>query len=284
MSHLPVLAEQLTDPAIAAALREHREDRQALLFSLTTSLQADPRVRAAWLWGSFGRGEANDLSDLDPWVIVSDEAVPEMGPSLRLYAERAGNFIMGGEKPRNAPPAGGYFSSLHEGRHGLLHLDCYWQPQAAVFQVPTQGLLFDRLNEVAASLPQDLLRAEQPQPAPDLDGPVEHGLGFAWLMFSIAAKSLGRNPGSDLGLVFYPKPGLEEAAVLLAQGEAVKQWEWSVPEEPLEKVERLRQLVGHADRLRLAANVQGYNFSPLYAPCLLRYLDMVEAILRADTV
>jgi hypothetical protein len=48
-----------------------------------------------------------------------------MGPSLQLYAQGTGNFITGGEGPQNAPPGGGFFSALHEGRHGLLHLDCY---------------------------------------------------------------------------------------------------------------------------------------------------------------
>lgn len=120
-----VLAEQFAGSQVGAALREHREDRDALLSSLTASLEADPRVLAFWLWGSFQNGEADDLSDLDPWVIVTDEAALEMGASLQYYARRTGNFISGGEAPHNAPPQGGYFASRHEGRHGLLHVDCY---------------------------------------------------------------------------------------------------------------------------------------------------------------
>jgi len=49
MSSSPVFAEYQTNPEVAAALREHCADRDALLTSLTESLQADPRVRAAWL-------------------------------------------------------------------------------------------------------------------------------------------------------------------------------------------------------------------------------------------
>lgn len=113
MSRPTIFAEQFTDPAVTAALQQHREDRAMLLTSLTTSLHNDPRVRAAWLWGSFGRNEADDLSDLDPWVIVADEAANQMGPSLRVYAEQTGSFISGGEAPKNAPPGGGYFGSLH---------------------------------------------------------------------------------------------------------------------------------------------------------------------------
>jgi predicted nucleotidyltransferase len=95
VSHPRVFAEQYPGSEVADALREHRGDRDALLASLTATLQRDPCVRAAWLWGSFGRGAADDLSDLDPWIIVSDGAVGAMGPSLRLYAQRTGNVIHG---------------------------------------------------------------------------------------------------------------------------------------------------------------------------------------------
>lgn len=200
------MLQEITNPEIVAALREHREDRDALLASLTESLQADLSVRAAWLWGSFGRGEADDLSDLDPWLVVADDAVGEMGACLRQYALLTGTFITGGEKPRNAPPGGGYFSSLHEGRHGLLHLDCYWQPESAVEQVPERAVLFDRLQEPHTAPP--------PQPPPpeasdavmtaqaltDEEDRIARGIGFAWLMLSIAAKTLARHPDSDMGL------------------------------------------------------------------------------------
>jgi len=65
MSRTTVFAEQCSDLNVADALREHRKDRAALLASLTASLQTDPRISAVWFHGSFGRGEADDLSDLD---------------------------------------------------------------------------------------------------------------------------------------------------------------------------------------------------------------------------
>ena len=142
------MLHKVTNPETIAALREHRDDRDSLLTSLTSSLQADLSIRAAWLWGSFGRGDADDLSDLDPWMVVTDDAVGEIGARLREYALRTDNFITGGGIPHNAPPGGGFFSSLHEGRHGLLHVDCYWQPQSAVEHVPERAVLFNRLREI----------------------------------------------------------------------------------------------------------------------------------------
>ncbi len=226
MSRPTVFAEQLKDPVVAVLLQEHRADRDALLSSLTDSLQSDARVRAAWLWGSFGRNEADDLSDLDPWLIVADEAAAEMGPALRLYAERTGSFISGGEAPQNAPPGGGYFGSLHEGRHGLLHMDCYWQPQSSVAVVPEQEVLFDRLKERSdpAELPPPVSAPTLSEDAASIKSQVEGGLGFAWLMFSIAAKYLARDPASDMGLMLYPRQGLEEAITLLGQGRRFCRW------------------------------------------------------------
>ena len=281
MSRPTVFAEPLKDSVVAAMLRQHREDRAALLRSLTASLQSDSRVRAAWLWGSFGRDEADDLSDLDPWLIVTDEAVGEMGPMLRLYAEEIGSLVSGGEAPQNAPPGGGYFGSLHEGRHGLLHVDCYWQPQSSVTSVPEHIVPFDRLNE------RNGPAEEPPVPHPVLPdvndgdrGRIAGGIGFAWLMFSIAAKYLARDPASDMGLMLYPRQGLEEAITLLGQGEALLPLDWSVPEKPLEKAARLRSLVEKAEQAAEAANAQGLSLSPRYAPCLFRYLEMVEGILK----
>ncbi len=99
-------------------------------------------------------------------------------------------------------------------------------------------------------------------------------------MLSITAKSLAREREADLSLMFYPKPGLEEAAARLGQAEWLQPDDWAVPEEPLKKVARLRQLVSRVEQLRVTANAQGCSFSPLYTPCLFRYLDLVEGILR----
>ena len=274
-----ITAKQFPGP-LATSLQEHREDRSALLASLSASFQADPRIRAAWLWGSFGRNEADDLSDLDPWLIVTDEAAPQRGPSLEQYAKNTGSLICGGEDPSNGPPGGGSYGSLHEGRHGLLHVDCYWQPQSALTSLPEHGVLFDRLNEPAKPLlVSPLLAVHELGTA----GPVEDSLGFAWLMFSIAAKHLARDPNSDMALLLYPKPGLENALTLLGEEQLITPLDWSVPEKPMEKLVRLRTLVEKTGRATEIANAQGVPISLRYAPCLSRYLDMVEGILMANT-
>lgn len=275
-----ILSEQFSDssPTVADALREHREDRTALLASLTASWRSNARIRAALLWGSFGRGDADDLSDLDPWLLVADEAAPFMEPVLQEYAEQTGSLILAKNTPQHAPPGGGFVSFLHEGRHGLLQVDCYWQPQSTALADADYAVLFDRQTEDYTGL--EYLKLGPLEEEQGLQAEVAHGFHFAWFMFSVAAKSLSRHPDSDMGLMFYPKPGLEEAAARLGRMELLTPEDWVVPETPLEKVDRLRHLVSKTEQLRLIANAQGCTLSPLYTICSLRYLDMVEGILK----
>src|SRR5690348_4196799 len=68
------------------------QNRDALLKRLTEGLQADPRVEAAWLTGSFGKGESDEWSDLDLNVVVTDE-------SFNLLAENPQElFDLGGKQ------------------------------------------------------------------------------------------------------------------------------------------------------------------------------------------
>ena len=281
MSRSLVFSEQFTEsaPPVADALREHREDRAALLASLTAFWQGDARIRTAFLWGSFGRGEADDLSDLDPWLLVAGDAAPSIEPVLRQYAEQTGCLVSAAENiPQYAPSGGGYVGFLHEGRHGLLQVDCYWQPVSVPLPEAEYAVLFDRQAE--ARIGQKYPELTPPDEAQGLQAEVEPGLRFTWFMFLITAKSLARDAASDLSLMFYPKPGLEAAAARLGQADLLGPEDWAVPEQPLEKVARLRHLVGKVEQLRLIANAQGCTFSSLYTPCLFRYLDMVEGIFR----
>ena len=64
------------------------------LARLLPALAADPRVRGAYLGGSLGRGEDDDVSDLDMWVRAADWT-PESIGSL---------FLTGEEKRMNGIP------------------------------------------------------------------------------------------------------------------------------------------------------------------------------------
>jgi len=58
-------------------------EQQALLAQLKTALASDSRVRAAWLSGSFGRGEGDAWSDVDVTVLVAQDDLAQVIAAFR---------------------------------------------------------------------------------------------------------------------------------------------------------------------------------------------------------
>ena len=53
-------------------IQDYASNRNKLLEHITRVLQVDDRFVAAWLTGSFGRGDADNVSDLDLTVVVEN--------------------------------------------------------------------------------------------------------------------------------------------------------------------------------------------------------------------
>src|SRR5437868_5689604 len=113
--------------SVAGLLVTRRAERAALLQRAIALLKADERVCAAWLFGSLGRGDADDLSDLDLWVVVEDEHIEEIVAARRDYVARLAEPLLMEEAPQNAPAGGGYLLALYGGDGGPHQVDWYWQ-------------------------------------------------------------------------------------------------------------------------------------------------------------
>src|SRR3989442_185935 len=96
-----------------ASFPRHRAERDALLQRATDLLRDDPRVVAAWLFGSLGRGHEDDLSDLDLWVVVGDEWIDTFIGERRPYASQLGPPLLLVEAPQNAPAGGAYLMAVY---------------------------------------------------------------------------------------------------------------------------------------------------------------------------
>src|SRR3990172_3092958 len=59
-------------------IQEYASNRSELLEHITQVLQVDNRFVAAWLTGSFGRGDADNVSDLDLTVVVENTFAKEL--------------------------------------------------------------------------------------------------------------------------------------------------------------------------------------------------------------
>src|SRR5579871_2366960 len=66
------------DPMVRRRLAAYAAERNELLTAIVGALQRDSRVMAAWLFGSIGRGTADELSDLDLFVIIEDDRLAEV--------------------------------------------------------------------------------------------------------------------------------------------------------------------------------------------------------------
>jgi predicted nucleotidyltransferase len=180
----------MENPAGSAATRALEtlgQNRDALLKRLTAGLQADRRVEAAWLTGSFGKGESDEWSDLDLNVVVTDESFD----SLAEHPQEL--FDLGGKQlpltAKNSPPFPSF--TLPGGRFWLLFyepaIEVDWSigPLSQALRQPTSLLLFDK-----AGIPVS------PEPAPvsieERLATATKSFYFFWAMAFIAVKYAGR--------------------------------------------------------------------------------------------
>jgi hypothetical protein len=171
-----------------------RAARQALLDRITASLASDERFVAAWLAGSFGRGEADDFSDLDLSIVVADPfqerlcARPHMtgagtvSERLSLFS-RFGDPAVIHENHHNAPAGGAFTFVLY--REQALIVDWTLIPRSAAARPVQSVLLFDR-----AGIP--FLPAAAPASRPERAEMTSERAAFFWMIAAVVVKSLLR--------------------------------------------------------------------------------------------
>lgn len=181
-------------------LEAYRQGRETLLAVLIESLSKDERVVAAWLTGSYGRDEADAVSDIDLTVVIADayseslcqrmEMTTAWPPAERLtFFSRFGEPVNVHENNHNAPQGGTFTSVLYWPSAHLV--DWILVPHAQARRPADSRLLFERISIPDAA----------PPPPPDpatLPAQVAEWVAFFWMMSAVAARYLVRR---DLGLV-----------------------------------------------------------------------------------
>jgi predicted nucleotidyltransferase len=186
-------------------LAQRVRDRGALLRRATEVLEADRRVVAAWLLGSLGRGDEDEWSDLDLWVVVRDDAIREVADGRREYVRALGEPLLLVEAPPNAPPGGAYLMVYYRAEGGSQQVDWYWQPQSGAVVPPQVRVLFDQVGLPPAAPPAELIPEARARALsliiPDF-----------WAMLPIAAKKVVRGqPWVVLRMLDGMRARLEEA-------------------------------------------------------------------------
>ena len=169
--------------------------RAVMIERITTTLQNDERFVAAWLTGSFGRGEQDDLSDLDVCAVVtnasSDSLCARPWPhGARTTDERLALFRQFGEPSliydahENAPEGGVFTYVLYQ--ESALNVEWMLVPQALARRGQETVLLFDKIG----------ISIEEPPAPASIEEWAEKAAvaaGFFWLMTPIAIKYMLRN-------------------------------------------------------------------------------------------
>lgn len=170
--------------------------RNKFLDQARVRLEADPRIVAAWLAGSFGRQEQDEFSDLDLCLVVADMDATTLCATSRpagagTVAERqeiVGSFgepAIIHEHHANAPIGGSFTCVIY--RESGLAVDWTFIPLASASREPRTLLLFDDVGVPLAPLPR-LDAAGQ-------TGRLAERYAFVWMLSVPAAKALRRGDG-----------------------------------------------------------------------------------------
>lgn len=173
----------------------YRQSREALLTQITQELSGDKRFLAAWLTGSYGRNEADEVSDLDIKVVVDkpyseilcarQEQISHKTTEERLELfSRFGEPAIIHENNHNAPENGTFTFVLYSG--SALMIDWVMMPQMNAERPFQSVLLFDRGNIPVSSPPAPEDLKESKKTAAEI-------WAFFWMMTAVTTKYIIRN-------------------------------------------------------------------------------------------
>ncbi len=164
------------------SLADYARIRDDLLERIVGVLQADRRVVAAWLSGSFGRGVEDAWSDLDLHVAIEDESLPAfLDERVALYRSIGDPILVQREMASNAMATSRFQLVIYP---GPIEVDWTIGPESQASRPPETRIIHSRRAipiEIPPPLPADQRRA--------VAGDV---LTFFWAMAPIAVKFVGR--------------------------------------------------------------------------------------------
>ncbi len=179
---------------MALTITEYAKARESLLKAIVDSLSSDERCVAAWLSGSFGRDAADEVSDLDVQVVISEthastlcarpwmvagRTIPERLELFRQFGEPA--IIH--ENHHNAPGTGTMTHVTYRGT--ALVVDWTLLPEREALRPELSRLLWDKAGIAVA----ETTRIE---PVEERQRQIEERVAFFWMMAMVAAKYLIR--------------------------------------------------------------------------------------------
>ena len=270
-----VMAETTADEETSHALQSRRAEREALLARITRMLEGDDRIAAAWLFGSMGRGEADDLSDLDLRVVF-DEHIAGICADRQAYTAQVGEAVLFQEAPQNRPAGGAFLLTLYAGEFGPQEVDWTWEPLSGACLWPNTRLL---LNRAGLSKQGEMPWGYQPRPAQTVQEENAQRVSSFWAMLLVIAKYAARSPHEDsMGLIGMSVHPLRDVSEYVGLASCYVMENLPPHGQPQEKLRLLRGLADEMEALMPAVEARGGAVPWAAVPHARRFLDLVEAV------
>ena len=168
--------------------------REAFLQAVIDKLSTDERLVAAWLSGSFARGEEDTLSDVDITLVVANEYCQTLCArqnriSAQTSKERYDLFCLFGQpalihENNNNAPEGGTFTFIVYDQSAIM-VDWVLRPFTGAQRPAGALLLFEKVN-----LP--IQSAEEPESQEKRTSEASERMAFFWMMAAITVKYISR--------------------------------------------------------------------------------------------
>lgn len=133
-------------------LAQRAQRRSEWLSSAAPRLEADPAVAVAWVFGSEGRGDADELSDLSLLVAVADVegVLPALGEAWFAGFGEVRSFV---EATDRAPEGGRCFVVAYPAPVEPVRVEWWFRGADGLQQASDAGVLVDRVGLVMADPP-----------------------------------------------------------------------------------------------------------------------------------
>ena len=196
-------------------IEAYLKNREVFLQTLVDKLSSSEQFAAAWLTGSFARGEQDALSDIDITLVVSDEYAQKLCMRSKMVSahtnkERYDLFSLFGqpalihENNHNAPEGGTFTFVAYE--HTAIMVDWVLRPMSGAQRPERVLMLFDKVNIPIQPPAKPESQEQRAEEASEI-------MAFFWMMAAVTVKYIYR--ANDV----FVNTWLEELAKLVTEVE-----------------------------------------------------------------
>ncbi len=260
--------------------QDYQRQRDILLQRILSQLQQDRRITAAWLVGSLGRGNGDELSDLDLWLMVTQDSITQLVHERRSFVAQFGDPVLYVEAPQNGPDGGGFLDVCYDAPSAPLLVDWIWQPETLASPPGQTKLLFDHTGLTRQA--KAIQFTNQPASDEYLSTPM-HFISFFWMMLMVTAKYVARqSPRVDELLNITLPPFRQALSLITSAGTAVhiSDPDRSIPGKSGSDLEYLRQLAVKMQAMMVEITEMGYLTPEKIVPGAFRFLRMIEDLME----